>query len=280
VGAVALSLVLIFKATRVINFAQGSMAMFGTFVAYTAFSQWSLPLWAAVILAMLISAAAAAVIERVLIRPFDPANHMAITLVTLALYLALGATAALIWGFNPRGFPTLFPDGPSDFIPVAGARLLDSELGTAVVVVTTVAVLALLLTRTRIGLAFRCVSSSIENSRLVGINVGRTVQASWAIAAAVGTLAGCLVAPTTYLEPSFTNNILIYAFAAATFGGLDSIGGALVGGLVVDLSISLITGYIPALGSEFDLAAAFIVIILVLQFKPAGLFGRRQMERV
>ena len=280
VAAVAISLVVVFKATRVINFAQGAMATLGTFAAYTAVSQWSMPTYAAVIVAMLISAAGAAVIERALIRPLDPANHLAITLIALSLFLAISAVTALIWGFNPRGFPSLFPAGPADYVSVDGARLRYQEIGTAAVVLALVALLWLLLARTRLGLAFRCVANNIQFSQLVGISVGRTVQIGWAVAAAVGTLAGCLYAQTTYLDPNLLNNILVYAFAAATFGGLDSIGGAVVGGLVVDLAISLLTGYIPALGGTFELASAFIVIILVLQFKPAGLFGRRYLERV
>lgn len=279
-GMVALALVLVFKATGVINFAQGAMAMVGTYLAFTAAEKWALPLVVAIIAGMVVSAAAAAGIERVLIRPFDPANHLAITIVTLALYLALNALAALLWGFDPRGFPTLFPTGPNDFITIGGARLYYTSLGTALLVVAVVVVLQLSLSRTKLGLAFRCVSAGVEPSRLLGIHIGRTVQSSWALAAAVGTLAGCLAAPTTYLDPTFMDKILVYAFAAATLGGLDSIAGALVGGIVVGLSIALLTGYIPALGGQFGLGCAFFVIVAVLQFKPAGLLGRRTQERV
>ncbi|MDQ0381085.1 branched-chain amino acid ABC transporter permease [Amycolatopsis thermophila] len=279
-GMVALALVLVFKATGVINFAQGAMGMVGTYLAFTAADRWAVPLVVAILLAMVVSAAAAAGIERVLIRPFDPGNHLAITIVTLALYLALNALAALIWGFDPRGFPTLFPTGGEDFIAIGGARLYYTSLGTALVVVAVVVVLQLTLARTRLGLAFRCVAAGVEPSRLLGIHIGRTVQSSWALAAAVGTLAGCLAAPTTYLDPTFMDKVLVYAFAAATLGGLDSIAGALVGGVVVGLSIALLTGYIPALGGQFGLGCAFFVIVAVLQFKPAGLLGRRSQERV
>jgi branched-chain amino acid transport system permease protein len=279
-GMVALALVLVFKATGVINFGQGAMAMVGTFVAFTAVDSWGLPLILAIVVGMAISAVAAAGIERTLIRPFDPDNHLAITIVTLALYLAFNAFAALIWGFDPRGFPTLFPTGTDDYLTIAGARLYYTNLGTALLVVGVVVVLHLILSRSRLGLAFRCVATSVESSRLLGIHIGRTVQGSWAIAAAVGTLAGCLAAPTTYLDPTFMDKILVYAFAAATLGGLDSIAGALVGGVVVGLSIALLTGYIPALGGEFALGCAFFVIVAVLQFKPSGLLGRMTQDRV
>ncbi|KAA9148540.1 branched-chain amino acid ABC transporter permease [Amycolatopsis acidicola] len=279
-GMVALALVLVFKATGVINFSQGAMGMVGTFLAFTAAESWGLPLALAIVVAMLISAGAAAGIERVLIRPFDPGNHLAITIVTLALYLALNALAALIWGFDPRGFPTLFPHGPDDYFTLGGARLYYTSLGTALLVLVVVIVLQLVLSRTKLGLAFRCVATSVDSSRLLGVHIGRTVQSSWAIAAAVGTLAGCLAATTTYLDPTFMDKILVYSFAAATLGGLDSIAGALVGGVVVGLSIALLTGYIPALGGQFGLGCAFFVIVAVLQFKPAGLLGRRSQERV
>lgn len=279
-GMVALALVLVFKATGVINFGQGAMAMVGTFLAFTATTNWGLPLAVAILVAMVVSALAAAGIERVLIRPFDPGNHLAITIVTLALYLALNALAALIWGFNPRSFPTLFPHGDGDFLTIAGARLYYTDLGTALLVIVVAVALHLALARSRLGLAFRCVASSVESARLLGIHIGRTVQGSWAIAAAVGTLAGCLAAPSTYLDPTFMDKVLVYAFAAATLGGLDSVAGALVGGVVVGLSIALLTGYIPALGGEFGLGCAFFVIVAVLQFKPSGLLGRRTQERV
>jgi branched-chain amino acid transport system permease protein len=279
-GMVALALVLVFKATGVINFAQGAMAMVGTFLAFTAVDKWGVPLIVAIVVGMAISAVAAAGIERTLIRPFDPGNHLAITIVTLALYLAFNALAALLWGFDPRGFPTLFPHGQGDYLSIAGARLYYTNLGTALLVGLVVLALHLVLSRARLGLAFRCVATNLESSRLLGIHIGRTVQSSWAIAAAVGTLAGCLAAPTTYLDPTFMDKILVYAFAAATLGGLDSIAGALVGGVVVGLSIALLTGYIPALGGQFGLGCAFFVIIAVLQFKPSGLLGRRTEDRV
>ncbi|MFG1924731.1 branched-chain amino acid ABC transporter permease [Cryptosporangium sp. NPDC048952] len=279
-GLVALSLVLVYKATRVINFAQGAMAMAGTFLAYTAWNSWGLPLVVAILLAMLVSAVGAAGVERVLVRPFDPANHLAITIVTLALYLIFNAGAAMIWGFDPRGFPSLFPTGSGSHVEVLGARLSYVELGTLLLAVVLVLALHLVLTRTRMGLRFRAVASSLDSARLVGVHIGATVQGAWALAAAVGTLAGCLVAPTTFLDPTFMDKVLVYSFAAATLGGLDSVVGALVGGAVVGLTVTLVTGYVPAVGGSFGLACAFVVIIAVLQFKPTGLLGARGSERV
>ena len=279
-GAVAISLVLVFKATKVINFSQGAMATMGAFFAFRCFDTWGLPAWGAVLAAMVVSAIAAALLERTLIRPFDPDNHLAIVIVTLGLYISLNALTAFIWGFDARGFPSLFPHNVDDYVSIGGARLYYDQIGTATLVVITVLAINLLLARTKLGLAMRCVANNVEMSRLLGINVGRSIMVSWALAAATGTLAACLVAPTTYLEPGYMDKVLIFSFAAATLGGLDSIGGSLLGGIVVGLTISLVTGYIPALGSEFSLGCAFLIIIGVLQFKPAGLFGHRSLERV
>jgi branched-chain amino acid transport system permease protein len=279
-GMVALALVIVFKATKVINFAQGSMAMFGTFVAATLIDAWNFPVFLAVVVAMALSAVAGAGLERAFVRPFDPDNHLGIVIVTLSLYLAINAAAALIWGNDPRGFPSLFPAGGDNYLTLGQLRIYYTTLGTWITIALVVVVLHQVLARTRMGLAFRTVANSVENARLVGVDVGRTVQRSWAIAAAVGTLAGCLLAPMTNLDPTFMDKVLVYSFAAATLGGLDSIAGSVLGGLVVGLTIALLTGYIPGLGGEFGIALAFFVIVAVLQLRPAGLLGRRTQERV
>lgn len=279
-GLAALALVLVFKATKVINFSQGAMALIGTYLVYTFTNSWGIPLILAILLGMLVSAVGATGIERTLIRPFDPSNHLPITIVTLALYLIVNALVALIWGFKNLSFPSLFPRQVDDYIGLGGARLYYTSLGTILLTVVVVAVLTLVLNRTRLGLRFRCMASSVDSARLVGVNIGRTVQGSWAMAAAMGTLSGCLIAPSAVLDPTLMDKVLVYSFAAATLGGLDSVVGSVVGGVVVGLSISLITGYIPAIGGQFGLGVAFLVIIAVLQFKPAGLLGGRNLERV
>lgn len=279
-GGVAIGLVLVFKATGIINFSQGAMATLGGYLAYTGWSSIGLPLGVAVVLAMVVSAIGAAVLQRGLVAPFPADNHLAITIVTLGMYLSLDAAAALIWGFNPKGFPSLFPHGASDYVSLDGARLGTDALATLGLVLVVMVVVQALLGRTKLGLAMRCVANSSESASLLGIDVRRSVLISWALAAAVGTLAACLTAPQTYVEPGFMDNVLVYSFAAATLGGLDSIPGAVLGGLLVGLATSLITEYIPALGSSFGLACAFLIIISVLQFRPTGLFGRRSAERV
>ena len=289
---VAVALVLIFKATTLINFAQGELAMFGTFLAYVAavtlgwndFKVGPLPLglMAAILLAMLISAAAGSSIERVLIRPFDPSDHLPVVLITLGLFLILNAVAGFIWNVNPRPFPSMFPDR-TNFIEVAGARLFYDVIGTWAVLALMGVVLYFVLQRTKIGLAFRAVSSNTESSRLVGVRVGRVLMFGWALAAAFGTLGGAMVAPKLFLKPDMMALLLIFSFAAATVGGLDSLPGAVIGGIIIGLIQSLLVGYLGDNDSAFinlSLAVAFIVILVVLWFKPAGLFGTERVERV
>ncbi len=279
-SAMAIALVLIYKATGVINFAQGSMAMLGTFVAYVLIVEQGVPTLLGILIAMALSALFGAGIERVLIRPFDPTNHLPITIITLGLFLGINAFAGLIWLYDPRAFPTPFPSGADDYFELFGARLRYDRLGIWIMVGLMFVLLTLLLRKTKAGLAFRSVSSSIESSRLVGINVGRTLQFGWALAAAVGTLAGCLIANTTLLEPNFMNRVLIFSFAAATLGGLDSIGGAVVGGLIVALVETMAGGYIDVIGSELAATTALAVIVVVLVVRPNGLYGSKRIERV
>jgi len=278
-AALALALVLIHRATGVINFAQGEMAMMGAFIAYAIANAFDIPGAVAVIIAMFLSALGAALIERVLIRPFDPSNHLAIVIVTLSLFLILNAIGGVIWAFDGRAFPPLFP-GRNKSFEILGATVEWADLGTWLTVLAAVFLVTLLLRKTKIGLAFRSVSSSLESSQLLGIHIGRTLQFGWALAAAVGTLAGSLVARTTLIEPNFMGRVLIYSFAAATLGGLDSLGGAVIAGIIIGLVQTMGGGYVDAIGSELAPAVALAVIVIVLMIKPSGLFGSKRIERV
>jgi branched-chain amino acid transport system permease protein len=278
-SAMALALVLIFKATGVVNFAQGEMAMMGAFGAYAIANHFNISGWIAVLIAMVLSAIGAAIIELTLIRPFDPSNHLAIVIVTLALFLILDAIAGVIWAFDGRAFPNMFP-GRNQGFELLGAQIEWADLLTWVTILAAVGLVTLLLKKTKTGLAFRSVSSSLESSRLLGINIGRTMQFGWALSAAVGTLAGSLVARTTLIEPTYMGRVLIYSFAAATLGGLDSLGGAVLGGIIIGLVQTMGGGYINAIGSELSSAVALLVIVIVLLIKPSGLFGSKRVERV
>ncbi len=278
-SAMALALVLIYKATSVVNFAQGSMAMFGTFICYAFAVNAGMPAWLAIIAGMATSALAAAGIERVLIRPFDPRNHLAITIVTLGLLLVLASMAGVIWAYDPRAFPTPFPLRNKSF-GVLGAHVAYTSLFTWLTILAAVLIVSLLLAKTKIGLAFRSVSSNLESSQLVGIHIGRTLQFGWALATGMGTLAGSLIANTTLLDPNFMDRVLIFSFAAATLGGLDSLGGAVLAGIIIGLVQTMSGGYIHLIGSVLAPTVALLVIVVVLLIRPSGLFGSKRVERV
>lgn len=279
-AVIAVALVLIYKATTLINFAQGELAMLGSFVAYILAVEQGLPVYLAIFLAMLITAVLAAGIERVLIRPFDPADHLPLVIITLGLFLVINAIAGMVWGFDPRNFPELFPDG--NVWSMGIARLRWYTVGTIATTLVLLVLLTLLLKKTKIGLAFRAVSSNLESSGLVGVRAGSTLQFGWMLATAVGTLAGALFVadPFRQLEPTWALRVLIFAAAAAVLGGLDSIWGALVGGITLGLVESLFVGYVDFIPAQMGLSTAVLVIIAVLLVRPAGLFGTKTVERV
>jgi branched-chain amino acid transport system permease protein len=285
-AVVAIALVLIFKATTLINFAQANMAMFGTYLVWMFATQQGVPIWIAIFISMMITAAGGAVIERVLIRPFDPTNHLPIVLITLGISLILEAIAGWKWGLEFHRFPSPFPADPDDFLSIGGARLRYETIGTLLTMAVMLGALSLILNKTKVGLAFRAVSSNTESSRLVGVKVGPTLMFGWALAAAFGTLGGSLVARQTNLEPAFMAKLVIFSFAAAAVGGLDSIGGAVIGAFIVAMVQSLLVGYaqqIPGLDwlkSNYALVIAFVLIMVVLLFKPSGLYGTKRVERV
>jgi branched-chain amino acid transport system permease protein len=277
---IAMALVIIYKATTLINFAQGEMAMFGAFIVLVLSTERGLPIWLAVIVGMIISALIGAGIERTLIRPFDPSDHLPLVIVTLGLFLGFNAVAGIIWRFDPRAFPGLFPEGNA--LTLSGATL---SWYTVFVVITVFAVAGgvnLFLNTTKIGLAFRAVSSNLESSQLVGIRVGPTLQFGWALAAAVGTLGACVFVadPIRQLEPTVMIRVLIFAASAAALGGLDSLWGAVVGGLIIGMVQSILVQYTSFIPNEMSLATAVVVLLLVLLFRPSGLFGTKRVERV
>lgn len=279
-AAIAVALVLIYKATTLINFAQGELAMLGSFFVYVFAVEQDMPIYVAVVVAMFVSALLAAGIERVLIRPFDPTDHLPLVIITLGLFLVINSMAGMIWGFDPRRFPQLFPDG--DVWTMGIARLRWYTVGTLITVLVLLVLLTLLLKRTKFGLAFRAVSSNLESAGLVGVRAGPTLQFGWMLATAVGTLAGALFVadPFVQLDPTWAQRVLIFAAAAAVIGGLDSLWGALAGGLVLGMIESLVVGYVDWIPSQMGMAAAVVAIIAILMVRPNGLFGSRTVERV
>jgi branched-chain amino acid transport system permease protein len=254
--------------------------MFGSFVAYVFAAEQGWPIGSAIILAMIVMALIAAGLERTLIRPFDPHNHLPLVIITLGLFLVINALAGMIWGFDPRRFPRVFPEGDAWSMGIAHLRWY--TVGTVCTTLLLLVGLTFLLNRTKVGLAFRAVSSNLESASLVGVKVGSTLQFGWALAAAVGTIAGVLFVadPFRQLEPTFAQRVLIFASAAAVLGGLDSLWGALVGGLAIGLVESMVVGYVDFIPSQMGLSTAVAVLLIVLLVRPNGLFGSARVERV
>lgn len=276
-ASVALALVLIFRTTGLLNFAQGEMALFATFTTWR-LAEAGLPIGAAIAVSMAASFVAGVVIERVLIRPVESTkNPLNVVIVTLGMFLALNSLAQLVFGTDPQQMPSLFPKGR---FTGGGLNVNKGTVGLAVVLVLECVVLYLLLQRTKIGLALRAVASNQDSSRLVGIRVGTMLMVGWGMSAALGALAGSLVAANkTGFDASLMQGVLVYAFAAAAVGGFDSIFGAVVGGLVVGVAEALTVQYVDALAG-ITILVPFALIALVLLVRPNGLFGRQTVERV
>lgn len=274
-AAVALSLVLIWRATRVVNFAQGAMLMFTTFLAWTVIrhggSYW-LALGVALAAGLVLGAAA----ERVLIRPVENRSPLNAVIVTIGLFIVLQAVAGMIWGGTPRSYPPAF--GIRGFT-VGGARLLLSPADLFVLGAVAVAMVALtvLFRRTDLGLKMRAAAFAPEVARLLGVRVGRMLTLGWALAAAVGALAGVLIAPSVFVGPAQFDQVLVFGFTAAIIGGLDSAVGAVAGGLILGCVLSYVSGY---LSSDITTLGALVVLIAVLMLRPAGLFAAAGARRV
>jgi branched-chain amino acid transport system permease protein len=274
-AAVALALVLIWRATRIVNFAQGSMLMFTTFIASAVIkSTGSYVL--GFIVALLAGLALGAVVERVVVRPVENAPPLNAVILTLGLYTLLVAVAGMIWGNTPRSFPAAFS---LRGYRVGGTTLLftPNDTFTVLVVIAVAVALAMLFRATSLGLRMRAAAFAPEVARLLGVRVGQMFTLGWALAAVAGALAGVLVAPSVFLGPNNFDPILIIGFVAAVLGGLDSPPGAVLGGIVLGLALSYVSGYE---GSALVPLAALVILVLVLMIRPTGLFAATKERRV
>jgi len=275
-ASLALALVIIYTAVGLVNFAQGEFAMFATFICYALLTNFNLPYFVAFPIAVGIAFVAAFGIERAVIRPFYKSSQLSIVLVTLALLSITNSTAGFIWGYVPRAFPSPFP-----FRPVSVLGISVSIQDSAVIGVTLVVLVLiwLLINRTRVGLAMRAAAAYPDTAELMGIKVGNMRGLGWGLAAAAGAVSGILVAPRVFLEPNMMQGILVYAFAAAVLGGIDNPVGAVVGGLLLGVTLALVGAYIPSL-ADLRLEMTLGLIILLLVVRPSGLFGRAHVRRV
>lgn len=295
-SSLALALVIIYRSTGLLNFAQGEMATLSGYIAFVLLAGPSrgvygsgvlgllpgvpYPVALAVVGAVVFGMLAGAATERVLIRPLRDAPEMALVNVTIGMLLLINSMTAQWWGTGPRFFPPLFPTGPGENFDIFGARLRYNTIGAWLTLLVLLVVLAALMQRTRAGLAFRAVSIDRASAELNGIRAGRTLMYGWALAAGLGAVAASMSANIVLLEPSMMLRVLVFAFAAATLGGLDSPKGALVGGVIIGLSQTLIPAYVPFIGFELGVLPALLVMVAVLLVRPAGLYGTRRIERV
>jgi branched-chain amino acid transport system permease protein len=276
-GSLALALVLVYRATHVVNFAQGELAMATTYVAYQLI-QWGLSYWEAFFATLAIAFALGVVLELVLIRPVLHRSVIAAVIVTVGLFILIDGVVNWIWGGAFKFMPSPFGTKIYDVGGVSIARLYP---GMFVVVIVSVLLVWALFRFTKLGLGMRAAALRPAESALVGVRVEWMLAVGWGLAAVLGAVAGLVAEPSQFvLEPTLMQPILVYAFAAAVLGGLESPAGAVVGGLAIGVSLNLVVQYVPAITSELQTPLAFAVILAVLLLKPSGLFGHREVRRV
>lgn len=275
-ASLALALVLIYRAMGLINFAQGEFAMFTAFICWSLLDGAQLPYALAVAITLVVAFAGGLSIERLIVRPFERGSPLVIVIVTLALFEIANSVAGFVWGYSPRSFPSPFPAKPVD---VGGILISVQDAAIIGVSMLTLGLLYLLFNRTRLGLAMRAAALYPDISQMLGVRTGLMLGLGWGLASAVGAVSGILVAPRILLEPNMMQGVIIYAFAAAVLGGIDSPVGAVVGGLVLGIVLALIGAYLPSL-ADLRLALSLLLIVVLLVVRPSGLFGQVQARRV
>ena len=275
-ASLALALVLIYNAMGLVNFAQGEMAMLATFVAFTLINR-GVNYWIALPVTVVIAFAGGIAIQRIVIRPVERAPLLTLVIITLGLATLLNGLAGAVFGYVPRSFPSPFS---VQTVEILGAFVSYRDLGVIGVSGVVLLAIYLLLQRTTVGLTLRAAAHHPEASRLLGVHVSWMLALGWGLASAVGAVSGIMVAPIILLEPNMMQTIIIYAFAAAVLGGIESPLGAVVGGLIVGVTVNLAGAYLPFVGGDLQLAVALAIIIGVLVLKPNGLFGRPSVRRV
>lgn len=272
-ASLALALVMIYRATELVNFAQGEMAMFSTYLAWSMINA-GLPYWPAFLLTIGVSFLAAAVIQLAIIRPLAGAPVLASVIVFIGLLLAFNSIAGWIFSYTIKTFPSPFPSEPL----WANSYISTHEVGAIGVTLVLLAMLFVFFRWTELGLTMRAAAENPVSSRLVGIRVARMVALGWGLAAALGAVAGMMVAPIIFLDPNMMSGVLLYAFAAALLGGIDNPWGAVLGGFSLGIVENLLGAYL--IGTELKMTVALVIIVLVLVVKPSGVFGRTVLTRV
>jgi branched-chain amino acid transport system permease protein len=271
-ASLALALVMIYQATHLVNFAQGELAMFATYFAWMLVNA-GVPYWPAFFLTVVFAFLLGVLIERVVIRPVENAPVLAVVVVFIALLFILNSVTGWIFSYTIKTFPSPFPNALG-----IGKFMSPHEVGAIGVTLIVLALLYLFFRFTPLGLAMRAAAQNPESSRLVGIRVGWMLALGWGLAAAIGSVAGMMVAPIVFLDPNMMGGVLLYAFAAALVGGIDNPAGAVFGGFLVGVLENVLGAFV--IGNELKLAVALVLIIGVLVVKPSGFFGKVHVTRV
>ena len=271
-ASVALALVMIYQATHLVNFAQGQMAMFTTYLAW-ALLQAGVPYWGAFAITVVGAFVLGVAIERIVIRPVENSPILAVVIVFIALLVIFNSVAGWIFSYTIKPFPSPFPAAPL----FGNSYVSSHELGSTAITLVVLLLLFAFFRFTPLGLAMRAAAQNPVSSRLVGVRVGWMLALGWGLAAAIGAIAGMMVAPTVFLEPNMMGGILLYAFAGALLGGIDSPAGAVLGGFIVGVLENVVGAYV---GTELKLTLALVVIIGVLVVRPSGMFGKVHVVRV
>ena len=276
-ASLALALVLIYRAMDLVNFAQGEMAMFSTFLAYTMITTLHLPYYIAFVLTIVIAFAGAFALQRVVIRPFENATVLALVIVTLGLFSIFNGMAGFFWGYVFKTFENPFPG--AEAVHLGPLFIGYQDLGLAGVTLVVLALVFVFFRFTKLGLAMRAASLYPESSRLLGVRTSWMLAFGWGLSSAVGAVAAMMIAPIVSLDPNFMQPILLFAFAAAVLGGIESPVGAVVGGVLVGILLALVGTYLPG-GQDLRIPFGLVVIVAVLVLRPSGLFGRAEARRV
>jgi branched-chain amino acid transport system permease protein len=272
-ASIALALVMIYQATHHVNFAQGELAMFSTYIAWTLIEA-GFPYWLAFTLTLAFSFVAGVLIERIVVRPIENAPVLSIVIVFIGLLVILNSVAGWIYGYTIKSFPSPFPASAR----FAGSYLSPHELGMITVTLVMLLLVFLFFRFTPLGLAMRAAAQNPVSSRLVGIRVGWMLALGWGMAGSIGAVAGMMAAPIIYLDPNMMSGVLLYGFAAALLGGISNPWGAALGGFIVGVLENLAGAYV--VGTEIKLTVALVIIVAVLLVRPSGLFGRTLVTRV
>jgi branched-chain amino acid transport system permease protein len=275
-AGLALALVLIYRTTGVINFAQGEMGMFCTFIIWW-LSQHGLSIYLALTIGLVVAFGVGIAVERIVIRPIVSFGEFPTAITTLGLFLVFNEMAPWIWGTENRAFPSLFGRGVVSF---GGMSMGVDMLGTLVVMSLAAAGFLVMLRFTKLGLAMRAAAANPVSSGLVGIPVGRVIMLGWGFATVLATLAASLIAPRLMLDSSLMLSVIVYALAAAALGGFQSLFGAVFGGLFIGVAENLAANFIDVIGADLKIVVPLVLIVLVLVFRPTGLFGLAEERRV